>query len=197
MNPIAKNLDPVQLQPSLDTDGGFSLLEIMVVVVLIGLMGIFAGADITSFRPNMQLNGVARNLFSDLQNAKMEALKNNETCEISFNQTIGAATYDYVAYLDMNVPLNYTYDAGTDQLVFQVSWAKDYKFISLDTTEGGGDGLTFVNNGAGNPTIAFQPDGLTADPSGNISSGGSAFLVNTTPKTVTVTINRVGNISIQ
>ena len=56
---------------------GFTLVEIMVVVVILSLLAMFAAPEFAEMRPKSRLKGAAKQLFSDMQNAKTIALKDN------------------------------------------------------------------------------------------------------------------------
>ena len=110
---------------------------------------------------------------------------------MTFNQPVQGLTYDYVCYVDADTDLEY--DAG-ETVVTARRWI-DYQSVSFDTTQGGGDGLSFSNNDEGRPSISFRPNGLTISNSGAIGSG-SVFLVNTNNRTNSVAVSFAGNISI-
>ena len=115
----------------------------------------------------------------------------NCNCAITFNQTVGGINYDYVVFVDADSDLEY--DAG-ENVITKVHW-RNYKSVSFDTTEGGGDGLTFTDNDAGLPSIAFRSNGLPRNNIGGLGAG-TVFLKNTNNKTISVVVSSAGNIRI-
>ncbi len=173
---------------------GFTLVEVMVVVVLIALMGLFVAPDVMNFRPNIQLNSVSREMYGFFQNAKLAAVKNNKNCVVTFNQVVGAETFSYFVFLDDNK--NFFYDAGEEVLLDAT--LTDHKYVDFDASKGGGDGITFTDNGFGNPAIGFQPNGIPTRAAGGVASGTVSFITATSsPKESSVVIGQAGNISIR
>lgn len=175
---------------------GVSLIEVLIVVVLIALMGMFAAPELKSFKPNMQLRSAARDLFSDFQNAKMAAVRENQNCAVGFNVTTRTDNFSYIVYIDANNDFKYTIGAipsKDEKILSQVKWSDKHK--SVLPANGGVNGNNFTVPAGGKPTIVFQPNGLPADSDGGIASGTATFSVKT-GKTANIVISKVGNISI-
>jgi type IV fimbrial biogenesis protein FimT len=171
---------------------GFTLVELMVTVGLLAFFGFVAATnffDVKGWFGNYRLKAASRSIEMDFQFAKMEAIKTNAYCTITFNQPIGGVTYDYVVYTDNNNNLDY--DAG-DTVLKQFRFA-DYKGISFDASLGN---VNFANNDAGLPSIAFDPKGLPRINSGGFGAG-SVFLKNESGKQARVVVSSVGRIRVQ
>ena len=68
----------------MERSAGFTLSEMMVVVAVLAIM---AGVAIPSFMallPGMRLNGAARQVMTDLMDARMNAVKNNNEFKVFF-----------------------------------------------------------------------------------------------------------------
>jgi type IV fimbrial biogenesis protein FimT len=171
---------------------GFTLIELMITFVILGIAAAIAIPGFSSWLPNYRLKSAVRDVFSNFQLAKLTSIRSNSYCAITFNQAISGTNYDYVIFVDADNDLEY--DAGED-VVTKVLLA-DYKDVTFDTTEGGGDGLTFANNDDGLPSIAFNPTGLPKNNSGGFGAG-SVFLTNPNDKATKVVVSSAGNIRIE
>jgi type IV fimbrial biogenesis protein FimT len=171
---------------------GFTLVELAVVVGTLCILVSIAVPGFINWLPDYRLKSASRDIVSYFQLAKLTAVKKNTTCSITFNESVDGESYDYVVFMDSDNDLRY--DAG-EAVVKKVLFSERYNGVGFDTSQGGGDGLTFSNNGNGDPSIAFRSNGLTRDQAGNLTSG-TAFLINSKNKASSVVVSSAGNIRI-
>jgi len=182
---------------------GFTQMELLIVIAIIAITATFTVPNIPKWRARARLNGAARELATHFQLAKLEAAKRDRFCAVTFGISIDGTAYDAVVYVDDGAgdeakKRNLQWDAGED-ILRRLSLADSiYQTISLDPSQGGGDGLTIADNAMGQPSIAFNSRGLPIDHTGNIIAAGadSVFIRNDQGGTKTITVSPAGNISI-
>ena len=69
---------------------GFSLIELLIVVTMIGLVAAISLPRMSAIRQQMQLDTAAQQLVGDLRRAKIEALKRNKSVSVTSS---GASSY--------------------------------------------------------------------------------------------------------
>ncbi len=173
-------------------NNGFTLIELMVALAIFGILIAVAAPSFTGMMANFRLKQAMQDIYSNFQLAKTTAIKTNSLCTVTFNQTVGAETYDYVVYIDADGDLEY--DAG-EQLITRIKWS-DYKDVSFDTGSGGGDGLDFPNNDDGLPTIAFRSNGIPMSSAGGVADD-RVYLTNTFGKFSSLVVSAAGSLRIE
>ncbi len=104
---------------------GFTLMELIIVVAIIAISAAIAIPGIMNWLPNYRLSGAARELFSNMQKAKSEAVKRNTSVGIAFTTVVFPATGGgYTVFIDDGegggTPGNAVQDGG-ERLLFQVT----------------------------------------------------------------------------
>jgi type IV fimbrial biogenesis protein FimT len=157
---------------------GFSVVELMIVIAIIGV-GLIIGIPTynTTIKPTARLNGAGRQLYSDVQFARLQAIKDNVRCGIAFS-----AGPTYTVFID-NSPANSQYDGG-EEVIKTVNLANEYTKVQFDTSRGGGDGISFTNN-----SFSIRPRGLA-------TNSGSVFLVNEKDEGREIFVNTMGTVRI-
>ena len=169
---------------------GFTMLELIVVIALAAILALIAVPGFSRWLPNYHLRSAARDVYSHFQLAKLTAIKKNTTCAVTFGQDIpiGGTIYDYVVYVDADGDV--CYDAG-EEVITMVLLAARYKDATFDTSQGGGDGVSFADNTDGLPSVGFLSNGLVNP------AGGDVFLTNPKGRQATVIVSSAGNITLQ
>jgi prepilin-type N-terminal cleavage/methylation domain-containing protein len=112
-------------------ESGFSLMELMTVIGIVAILATIAVPSLIAWRHNSQVRRAALDVYSYLQKAKAEAARRNDTITVTFSAN------DYVIYVDDG---DWNYQAG-EEIAGPIPWS-NYAGVSLDTAEGGGDGLS-------------------------------------------------------
>jgi type IV fimbrial biogenesis protein FimT len=63
---------------------GFSLLELMIVIAIMGILSTIAAPNFMHYMAERRLNGAARMVMSDLMAARMKAVSINQRVKVSF-----------------------------------------------------------------------------------------------------------------
>lgn len=68
----------------MNSNKGFTLIEMMITVAMVSILVGIAIPNILEWLPDFRLKVAARALYSDMQLAKMTAVKENQDCSINF-----------------------------------------------------------------------------------------------------------------
>ncbi|MCW5199375.1 prepilin-type N-terminal cleavage/methylation domain-containing protein, partial [Desulfobulbus sp. F1] len=79
---------------------GFSFVELMVVIALIGMLSAIALPSLLGSLSEKRLKNAARNLYSDMQRARLQAVKKNKKLFVRFSD--GAGNKNDFYYFDEN-----------------------------------------------------------------------------------------------
>jgi type IV fimbrial biogenesis protein FimT len=128
---------------------GFGLIEIMVGIALFSILAAIAMPNLKNWMDVYKIKGAARELFSDMQRAKIGAIKENRQWKINF--LIGGS-YNVLKCLTI------TCEAGAEHIDFNISRSMNFNVdyddeVKFNNPEGGGAFDT-------NPLI-FNPNGMT------------------------------------
>lgn len=131
-----------RIQHCAKDEAGFSFAELMVVIAIIGILSATALPSLLGNLPEKRLKNAARNLYSDMQRARLQAVKENNPVEVTFNTD--AKTY--------SVKQNSTATARTRNLIeygdvkFGCVGVKYWKDNSQDVPNSGviPDGSKFI-----------------------------------------------------
>ncbi|MDQ5987676.1 MAG: hypothetical protein CSYNP_03421 [Syntrophus sp. SKADARSKE-3] len=154
---------------SIKTQQGFSLVELIIVIGLIGILGAVAISSFRGYRDNSNLRTAARDIATDIAATRGRAMSERVQYRIQFtttNNTYGIWQCD---------------DAGNNCVLLQTK---------TPTVFGTASGLTLANpNFGGGTIISFFTRGTL--------SQGSVQVVNGRNSTATVTVNPTGRTYVQ
>ena len=191
-------------------DRGVTLIELAVVMAIIAIMAVFMAPAIGEWLDNYRIRQAAREISSDFQFSKMKAISSNlrRYCTITFNITVAGTNFDYIVYPDYNNNLQLDGNVGdldgdgvqeneTNEIFKSVRLNDSFRNVAFDTSQAGGDGITLINNGNSQPSVAFDPAGFPRDNSGRLVNQQSIFIKNTkNNKRRQITISTTGRIGI-
>ena len=138
---------------------GVTLVELMVVVAILGISAAILTPNFLSWLPKHRLKGAARDLYSNMQLAKMAAIKNSNTSQITYN----SAGYT----ITVNATANDGTPTSTSQTVnLSDEWGNDVQFnpipgaLTFDSrgTVPGGPSWAVLSNANG--SIRYQVGAL-------------------------------------
>jgi prepilin-type N-terminal cleavage/methylation domain-containing protein len=152
---------------------GFTLAEVAVTLSILSIMAAISIPTYISWLPKHRLITSVRQIYDDLNLAKMEAVKNNQDVFVKFYR----ATETYSVYLDSNN--NGTLDTGTDfALKKNVALEQD---VTITSTNFLNDTIGFNNRGMvvtgflpGQVNVT-NPTGVASGVTVNLAGGIIAF----------------------
>ena len=117
---------------------GFSFVELMVVIALIGLLSAIGLPSLLRNLPEKRLKNAARNLYADIQKVRLLAVKENVNITMIFNEATG----------------QYSYMNGGTTITESLS---DYGAVQY------GCDVTSKNSWRESPDDSFPPSGITGN----------------------------------
>jgi len=153
---------------------GFTIVEVCIVIAVIGVLAAFAIPNFLNWLPKMRVNSAARDLVSEMQLTRMQAVSERNNYVITFN--IGSNQYSIYDDDDNDFA---TAGAESGELVKTVNIGTDnpgvqFGYISGTQKPTGGSITTAVAFGS-----TSSPIRETFKPNGAASLSGSVYLIPT------------------
>lgn len=170
------------------SEKGFTLIEMMIVVALIGILLAIGVPSIMSQRPLWRTNGAARELLTNMRLTQSKSIRAGDPFSISFDGPGRTYTIFRDDGENGGTKGNGIQD-GDEVTIKTVTLYTQVKFGvigSPDALKGGAietDGINFTSKGGGAPkSMTFHPDGSVRKPDGTAEDGTAYFYPDTTPQ---------------
>ena len=141
---------------------GFTLVEVMVVVAILGIIAAIGTTGLLHSLPTMRLKSAARDIFSASMQAKAEAVRRGENVTILFD----TANNTWLMFLDSDN--DEVVDAGETVLLAATPLPPRVSFDPGLVVNGNlhADGVSFANN-----ALVFSPRGIPTGAGGGLGGG--------------------------
>jgi prepilin-type N-terminal cleavage/methylation domain-containing protein len=108
----------------MNRESGFTMVELMIVIAIASIMASVAVPSIIDLIPTYRLKGAADDIFSNMQLAKMGAIKENHKWAIIFDTSVSPGKY----YVCSDDGANNTWDGpGGDDTIQRTIDLSDYR----------------------------------------------------------------------
>lgn len=160
---------------------GFTLLEMLIILTIMGIMGAMLYPAFNRMVANYRLRNVVFELATDLNKAKIEAIRRNAFVSFNFDTTNNR----YIIFVEDKFARNWVLDPGETEL-------KSFNLESYGVTYNGEP--TFPKNANNIPSLGFDYRGLLR---ANGPAAGTISLRNGVGTVFNIILSRGGRIIVQ
>jgi len=128
---------------------GFTILELIIVIVITAILATFAVPSIRSWRANSSLSGDTRTLKADFEFARSRAIRDNTPITISFNTGNNSYSIDSVPPVSRSL-------VGTSISTNLTGAATTITFDSRGRAANNITGSVTLSNGSRNTTVSVS-----------------------------------------
>jgi type IV fimbrial biogenesis protein FimT len=153
-------------------DRGFTLIELMITIIILSVLLGLAIPGFSRWLPNYRLRGAARDIYSNLQYAKMTAVKDRAGCGVLFD--VASSRYQVISSGPNRTFESTSGSVGGDDVVLKTVNFSEY---GSGVAYGHGSAGTAIGSGFDNDVtfpgdgIVFDSRGMVLSPSGAVSTG--------------------------
>jgi prepilin-type N-terminal cleavage/methylation domain-containing protein len=165
---------------STKTVSGFTLMEVMTVVCIIGILAAVAIPAYSTWVPDYRLKSAARDLYSNLQRAKMGAIKNNSEWRVYFDNSVSPGRYFLCSGSGADGSWNgpAAMGMGGDDDVEMTFNLSEYPDVDYGNGDAGSQIAGFGTGDAFGSAIDFETDAANFTPRGTVDLRGYVYLTN-------------------
>lgn len=137
-----------------NSEKGVTIIELAVVLVIIGIMGLFMSPAVGEWAAGFRLRGTAKDLEDTLQQARLKAISTGNQYRVQLNINSGSSNETFVLQED-DPDTSWTNDGPA------ITLPKGVNIDNIDGVTGGNINRTFRANGtaygwaAGSPTTSI------------------------------------------
>jgi prepilin-type N-terminal cleavage/methylation domain-containing protein len=146
-----------KIQSVLKNNSGFSFMELMVVVALVGILSSIAIPNHLRSLPEKRLKNAARSLYADMQRARLLAVKDNRIVQVTFANN-GYSFEQWDNTTNTFIPTDFQKDMND---FGEIGYGCTENFSDLD----------------GNPPDTSNPDSITFRPTGTLGDGSASSAI--------------------
>lgn len=146
---------------------GFSLIEVLVVVAIMGIIAATATPPYLQWLAKSRLKAAARELYTNMQKAKMRAISEDSNITLRFEQDAGGNGFYY-------------FDDDGDSTLDPGEVSIEFRLLAGNVNYGTGSAVNDWNNPA-NVIAQALPITLTFTNRGTSTTTTSVFIANSTP----------------